>query len=70
MITKIIWPKCRLMDGKNAFWVGCTDDEVSKNILPLLSEIQGKAKEMPVIRYYDTRESILKAYKESLNCKN
>ncbi len=40
MITKIIWPKCRMMNDKNAFWVGCTDEEVNKKILPLLNEIK------------------------------
>lgn len=36
MITKLIWPKCHLMDYKNAFWVGCRDDEVTEQILPVL----------------------------------
>lgn len=40
MITKIIWPKCRMMNDKNAFWVGCTDDEVNMKILPLLNGIK------------------------------
>ena len=40
MTTKIIWPKCRMMNDKNAFWVGCTDEEVDKKILPLLNEIK------------------------------
>lgn len=39
MITKIVWPKCRMMNDKNAFWVGCTDEEVNKKILPLLNEV-------------------------------
>lgn len=37
MITKLIWPKCRLTDDKNSFWVGCTDDEVIKQIIPHLT---------------------------------
>lgn len=38
MITKFIWPKCRVTDDKNAFWVGCTDDEVAREIYPRLWE--------------------------------
>jgi len=34
MITKYIWTNCLLLDGKNAFLVGCTDEEVVKHILP------------------------------------
>ena len=37
MITKLMWPKCDLMDDKNSFWVGCTDDEVIKQIIPHLT---------------------------------
>lgn len=37
MITKLVWPKCRLMDQKNAFWVACTDDEVISHIIPQLN---------------------------------
>ena len=37
MITKLIWPKGELKHEKNAFWVGCTDDEVIKHIIPRLS---------------------------------
>lgn len=36
MIAKLVWPKCRLMDYKNAFWVACTDDEVISQIIPQL----------------------------------
>lgn len=36
MIVKLLWPKCRLMDYKNAFWVACTDDEVISQIIPQL----------------------------------
>ncbi len=38
MITKLIWPKCRVTDDKNAFWVGCTDDEVAREIYSRLEE--------------------------------
>lgn len=38
MITKLIWPKCSITDGKNAFWVGCTDDEVAREIYQRLEE--------------------------------
>lgn len=38
MITKLIWPKCREMKNhENAFWVGCTDEEVTSHILPNLN---------------------------------
>jgi hypothetical protein len=36
MIVNLLWPKCRLMDCKNAFWVSCTDEEVISQIIPML----------------------------------
>ena len=50
MITKIIWPKCHMMNDKNAFWVGCTDEEVNKKILPMLDDIK-KSKEIEKISF-------------------
>lgn len=50
MITKIIWPKCRMMNDKNAFWVGCTDEEVNKKIIPLLNDIN-ESKELEKISF-------------------
>ncbi len=34
MKTRLIWHDCKLNDHKNSFWVECTDEEVSRCILP------------------------------------
>lgn len=66
MITKIIWPNCRLMDGKNAFWMGCTDDEVSKNILPLLNGNQDR--QIEAIKINRGSSTIKEDQEETMYC--
>jgi len=52
---------CQMLEGQL---------EIAKSILPFLLKVQGKTKERPIIRYYNNRDSILKAYKETLECKD
>ncbi|MBI5140140.1 MAG: hypothetical protein HZA94_01705 [Candidatus Vogelbacteria bacterium] len=43
--------------------------EVLKDLIPLLSSLQGKVASKPTIKYYEGRDAILKVYKETLKCK-
>ena len=37
MKTSLIWHDCLLNDGKDSFWVECTDEEVTHCILPFVN---------------------------------
>ncbi len=43
--------------------------EILKGLIPALIGMEGKIKYKPTIKYYEGRENILRAYKDTLNCR-